>query len=249
MIVDIHANLTAYDGLGRPFGVKGLKAMMDKYRIGTAVLVSSCAIFSDFRAGNKEILEAVKADDRLFGYLAVNPNYVDESMQMIRQVMYSPKLAGIAVFHGSSRDYPNVDDCRGILNSYRRFGKPVFLHTPHAKAVAAAEEMAQEFHNTKFILGSMGGEEWRRALACGKFLNIVLETSGSFDAEKVEEAVEYLGPHRVLFGSNMPYSDPASMMMLVRSSSIQQDSMFKVLGGNARSVLMLGQPGKEPKGE
>ena len=64
-------------------------------------------------------------------------------------------------------------------------------------------EMAREFPTVKFIVGSMGGSEWKRAMTLSPLLNVSLETSGSFDAEKIEEAISNLSPARVLYGSNL----------------------------------------------
>jgi predicted TIM-barrel fold metal-dependent hydrolase len=132
------------------------------------------------------------------------------------------------------------------LNAYRRFGKPVFINTPDAQSIAAAEEIAKEFSTIKFIFGSMGGDEWQRSVSSNKLLNVYLETSGSFDADKIEAAVTNLGPHRVLFGSNAPFSDPASMLALIQSSNITKDAVSKILSANAEKIFGLSIKEAEP---
>lgn len=246
MILDIRMNFSQYDALGRPFGVEGVLALMDKYNIDKAVLVSSLAVNADFRLGNKEMYDAISSNDRLYGYLTVNPSYPEETVQLMRSVMNSNKFIATAFFQGATRPFPNLEDCRYILNAYRRFGKPVFINTPDAQSVAAAEEIAKEFGTIKFIFGSMGGNEWQRAVSNNKQLNVYLEASGSFDADKIEAAVANLGPHRVLFGSNAPISDPASMLALVQSSNISKDTISKILSSNAERVLNLAQKEAEP---
>ncbi|HUV04033.1 MAG TPA: amidohydrolase family protein [Armatimonadota bacterium] len=249
MAIDIRVNFSEHDGLGRPFGVEGVLKAMQKHNIERAVLVPCMAVDSDFRLGNKELFDAIKSEDRLFGYLAVNPNYPDESIRLMRSAMSSPKFLAVALFQGASTPYPNTDDYREILNAHRRFAKPVFLHTPHAEAVAAAEQMAAEFPGIKFVFGSMGGDEWKRAMTSSPLLNVLLETSGSFDAEKIEEAVEHFGAHRVLYGSNLPFSDPASMLALIQSSELSEDSMEGILGGNAKRLFAMetGAPEQPPE--
>ena len=248
MAIDIRVNFSEYDGLGQPFGVEGVLEAMQKYNIERAVLVPQMAVDSDFRLGNKELFDAVKSDDRLFGYLAANPNYPDESIRLMRSAMISPKFLAAAFFQGASLPYPNIDDYREILNAHRRFGKPVFVHTPHAEAVEAASQMAVEFPAIKFIFGSMGGDEWKRAMTSSQLLNVFLETSGSFDAEKIEEAVEHFGAHRVLYGSNLPFSDPASMLALIQNSDLPKDSMEKILGGNAKRLFAMCSRAVEEQG-
>ena len=246
MAIDIRVNFSQYDCVGRPFGVKGVLAAMEKHGIEKVVLVSSLAVNSDFGLGNKEIFDAVKSNDKLYGYLVVNPNYPDESIQLMRTAMSSPKFLAIALCQGATTPYPNADDYREILNAYRRFGKQVFIQTSHAEAVAAAEQIACEFPTVKFVFGSMGGEDWKRALACKKILNVMLETSGSYDVEKIEAAVEHFGPNRVLYGSNFPFSDPASMLALVQSSNISKEAMAKILGDNAKKLFRLDGSSTQP---
>ena len=212
---------------------------MDKHGIEKAVLLSRMAVDSDFRLGNKELFEAIKADDRLYGYLVVNANYPEESVQMMRSAMNSPQFAAVALFGSSSRPYPNVDDYREILNAYRRFSNPVFVYTPHAEAVVAAQQIAREFGTMKFVFGSMGGNQWKSVMTDDKLLNVYLEISGSFDAEKIEEAVELFGAHKVLLGSDLPFSDTGSMLALVKSSSVSKEAMDKILGGTAKTLFKL----------
>ncbi|MHB0913151.1 MAG: amidohydrolase family protein [Armatimonadota bacterium] len=238
-MIDIRVNYSTRDAVNRPFGADGVLAAMDKYGIDKAVLVPEMAVDSDFRRGNKELFDLIKGQDRLYGYLAVNPNYPEESIAIMRSAMSSPKFLAIALFGGASRPYPNLDDHGEMLNAYRRFMKPVFVHAPSAEAVAAVEEMAREFPMMKFILGSMGGSEWKRAMTLTQLLNVFAETSGSFDAEKIEEAVERLGPNRILFGSNLPAFDPACILALIRSSDIPESAVEKILSKNAEKLFNL----------
>lgn len=247
MPVDIRMNFSRYDALGRPFGTDGVLSIMDRYGIETAILVPRLAVDSDFRLGNKELFDAVKNNDRLFAYLVVNPNYPEESIQLMRAAMSSPKFVAAAFFQGASMPWPNVDDYRDILNAYRRFAKPVFVNACHAEAVAAAEQMAREFPGIKFIFGCMGGDDWKRSIPSHSLLNVLLETSGSFDAEKIEEAVNAFGAHRILYGSDLPFSDPASMLALIRSSDLDRSAMDRILGGNAKRLFGLEQSAPEPE--
>ena len=83
MILDIRMNFSKYDALGRPFGLEGVLASMDKYGIDKAILISTLAINADFRLGAKEMFDAIKSNDRLYGYLPVNPSYPEETVQLM----------------------------------------------------------------------------------------------------------------------------------------------------------------------
>lgn len=239
MAIDIRISYSRFDSLGRPFGAEGVLKAMQKYNIEKAVLVPEVAVDADFRLGNKEVFEIIRSDPRLYGYLVANPNYPKESIQMMRSGMLSRKFVALALFHGSSRPYANTDDYLEILNAHRRFGKPVFVDTPNAEAVESAEQMARDFPTLKFIFGGMGGRDWKRTMTSGPILNVMLETSGSFDAEKIEDAIANLSPGRVMFGSNLPFTDPSCMLALIQNSDIPKNTMDKILGGNARKLYGL----------
>jgi len=244
-MIDTRMNFCRYDSLGRPFGTDGVLKAMQKYGIETAILVPKMAVDADFRLGNRELFEAIKTSDQLYGYLVINPNYPKETVQIMRSAMSSRKFLALALFDGASLPYPNVHDYRDILNAHRRFSKPVFVNVANGEAIAAAEQMAKEFPSIKFIIGQMGGKDWKRMMACGQTLNMIVETSGSFDAEKIEEAIENFGLHRVVFGSNFPYSDPDCMLALIENSDIPKTVMEKILSENAKTIFKLGGQGQQ----
>jgi predicted TIM-barrel fold metal-dependent hydrolase len=238
MAIDTRVNYTDFDAVGRPYGKAGLIKAMDRYSIEIAVLTSRLAVDCDFRRGNEELHEVLKTDDRLYGYLVVNPNYPEESIELMRQKMNSPKFLGAALYFGSTKGYPNLDDFSEILNGYRRFTKPVFVHAASLEAVDAVDQMATTFPGLKFIVGGMGGADWKEAInVADSRVNVFLETSGSYDSEKIQEAVDRVGAHRILFGSDQPFADPASMLALIKSSGISDESMAKIAGHNARKFF------------
>jgi predicted TIM-barrel fold metal-dependent hydrolase len=241
MPIDIRVNFSRHDTLGRPFGIEGMKKALDRFGIETAILIPRLAVDADFLQGNRELLEAIQGDDRLFGYLAVNPVFPEESIRLMRQAMPLPKFVATAMFRGASKPFPNLDDCREVLNAYRRFTKPVMLDVTSCDAISAAEQIAAEFPTIKFILGSMGGKDWKGVMSLGRLLNVHLETSGTLDSEKVEEAVESFGPRRVLFGSDLPFANPASMLALIQSSNVAKDVMTRILDTNAKNLFGLKQ--------
>ena len=241
MPIDSRVNFSRHDAVGRPFGIEGIKKALDRFGIETAILVPRLAVDADFLQGNNELLEAIKSDDRLFGYLVVNPVFPEESIKLMRSASGGLKFVAMAMFQGASKPFPNLDDCRDILNAYRRFTKPVMLEVTSIEGISAAERIAAEFPTIKFILGSMGGTDWKGVMGMSKHLNLFLETSGTLDSEKIEEAVENFGPRRVLFGSDLPFANPASMLALIQSSGVPRDVVTRILDTNARNLFGLKQ--------
>ncbi len=238
MAIDTRVNYSDFDAVGRPYGKDGLIKAMERYNIEIAVLTSRLAVECDFRRGNEELFEVLKTDDRLYGYLVANPSYPEESIEQMRRMMNSRKFVAAAFYTGSTKPYPNLEDYDEILNGYRRFTKPVFVHAASLEAVDSVSEMARAFPTIKFIIGGMGGADWKRAInVADARVNVLLETSGSYDSEKIGDAVAKVGAHRILFGSDQPFADPASMLALIKSSGISEESMGRIAGQNARKLF------------
>jgi predicted TIM-barrel fold metal-dependent hydrolase len=238
-MIDVRIDFTEYDDLGRPFGTDGIISLMDRHDIDQAILIPRMAVDSDFRQGNKDLFQAILCSDRLLGYLVVNLNYPQESIQLMRSAMTSPKFAALGIFGGASKPYLNLEDSADILNAYRRFVKPVFLNIPNAAAVEEGLRIAKEFPTIKFLLGNMGGDDWKSTLACTRQLNMLFDISGSFDAEKIDAAMVAFGPNRLIFGSGAPRSDVSSMLGLLNASGISEANMKKILHDNAAKLFNI----------
>lgn len=70
--------------------------------------------------------------------------------------------------------------------------------------------------------------------------NVYLETSGMPMHSKMCEAVERVGPDRVLYGSDTPFHHPSVELAKVRVSGLSTDLTDRVLGENG-GALFLGE--------
>jgi predicted TIM-barrel fold metal-dependent hydrolase len=124
----------------------------------------------------------------------------------------------------------------------------VFLDPDTREGVLAAQEIAKAFPGMKFILLGMGGDAWRTAAAAAsQTLNLVLETSGSLSPDKIGYAMEMIGSHRMVFGSNLPFTDPAITIGLVEDADIPDADKKMIFQGTARKIFTA--PREEDFGE
>ena len=68
--------------------------------------------------------------------------------------------------------------------------------------------------------------------------NVYLETSGMPMHTKIKEAVERVGPDRVMYGSDAPFHHPAVEIAKVRLSGLKPELVERVLGRNALSLFL-----------
>ena len=67
---------------------------------------------------------------------------------------------------------------------------------------------------------------------------VYLETSGMPMPTKIVDAIDALGPTRVLYGSDMPVYHPQSEIDKVRLSGLSEDLVDRVLDKNARALFL-----------
>jgi len=67
--------------------------------------------------------------------------------------------------------------------------------------------------------------------------NLYLETTGVSAEAKVALAVREIGAHRVLYGSDMPFHDPAFDMARIEYADIPEEGKKLIMGENARRLL------------
>ncbi len=239
-IFDVHWNLGGGIVPAVSHNAASIGAAMTARGIDGAVLFSAHARDVDTLAGNRILKAMVGQDERLYGCLTTHTNRSDKSIAAMRELMPLRRFVGMCIV-GSKPDQP-IDQlvADDILNAYRRYGKPLFIHTHNAECVRAALAIAKNFTMLKVVLLGMGGVDWRAAIAAAHAsTNIVLETSGHLDRAKLPAAVEVLGAHRVVFGSDAPHMDAAAAAGLIEDSDLSDDTRARILGDNARRLFEL----------
>ena len=111
---------------------------------------------------------------------------------------------------------------------------------------SAVSELIVEFPLVRVILGHMGHGiviYINGAIdVAERNANVYLETSGMPMHTKIKEAVDRVGPDRVLFGSDIPFHHPKVEIDRVKLAGLSPEQLERVLSTNARA-LFLGQRG------
>ena len=237
-IIDIHAEIGTTPLWGVSFTDANLTRSMQKYGVEKAVVSSTIGNSCDFTRGNAQIARVVQANKFMLGCLVVNVNYPEQSQKDMHTYLSQESLAGMRLSSGVRGGYVMPAEAEELLNAYRRFLKPVFLYTFDKTSLLAANEIAKAFPAMKFVLLSMGGEDWRMAtILAERTLNLVLEVSGSFSPDKIPFAVEHIGSHRIVYGSSLPYVDPSATIALVQDANISDLDKRNIFENSARRVF------------
>ena len=237
-IIDIHAEIGTTPLWGVSFTDTNLTRSMQKYGVERAIISSTIGNSCDFTRGNVQVARVVQANNAMLGCLVVNVNYPEQSQKDMHTYMNQESFAGLRLSSGVRGGYVMPAEAEELLNAYRRFLKPVFLYTFDKTSLLAANEIAKAFPSMKFVLLSMGGEDWRMAtILAERTLNLVLEVSGSFSPDKIPFAVEHIGSHRIVYGSSLPYVDPSATIALVQDANISDLDKRNIFENSARKVF------------
>ena len=241
-IIDCHVYLegNVLPGINQDAGQ--LTALLESRNIDRALVFSSRAAQVDPVTGNRILKATLDQSANLYGCLIAHLNRVDASIQIVRDMLGSRRFLGV-LLAGSDPNaplHPILAD--ELLNVCRRYHKPVFLYTPNAACVETALHVARTYNMHKFVFLSMGGADWRTAIAAAhSSANIFLETSGALDRAKIPAAIRDVGPHRLLFGSRLPHLDPAAAMGMIKDATSSETERRRIFYDNAYRLFNMAE--------
>jgi hypothetical protein len=243
-IIDVHAHLGSWAFPTRSVTVEATSKLLEKFDIEKCALASAEAVVSNFVEGNRKLSEMINGQPRMLGYMVVNPNYVEQSVEEMRKYLSKSQFVGI-YFHNEYCGQPiNTLASKEVLTAARRYGKPVMAHTWGRDNVEALVEVAQEYRALNFIMAHMGGHDWHIGIDAAKEnLNIfVVPTSPHNERDKLRSAVVGMGERgdrRVLFGSGHPLTSPASALGMIRDADLTPRQRERILYLNAKELFGL----------
>jgi predicted TIM-barrel fold metal-dependent hydrolase len=213
---------------------------MQSFHMDAVGLISTRARYSDFVAGNRQLKDIVDAEHGVFGYVTANCAYIDESMQEMRVYLARHAFLGTVLFPQAGSPVL-LAETKDLINGARRYGKPILVYVEDREGVRALREIATEFDQMKFVLLNMAGDDWRAAvLAAKNHPNIMLDISGTLDAEKIDHAATQISARKIAFGSAMPYADPNLYTgMISEAATVSQLDRKRIMYMNALSLFSI----------
>lgn len=214
-IFDAHAHLAPGDG-----SVRRLLTEMDTRGIVRTVVVAGAVVSADRLsrqlieggyveddADNDEVLAgAGTADGRLVPFFFANPHRPADVYRVrgsdFRGLKLAPGVHGVQLLD---------DRVVALVEVAAKLGHNVYTHCLHRPGFGVRDlvELANRFPDTAFALGhcGVGDLDFYGIELVEPVGNIVFETSCGLTAT-VRRALERLGPHRLMFGSEYPMQAP-----------------------------------------
>jgi predicted TIM-barrel fold metal-dependent hydrolase len=193
---------------------------MRRFDLEAVILVSSLGIECDLINGNKQLRQVVSEPEGIYGFVTVNADYPDLSIEQQRAYLTKRDFLGTVFATPAGRSL-HLDEVKEIVNAQRRYTKPIAFTASNVADVNFVRAVAEAFPTIPILMLGMGGDAWRSAVEAAKaFVNIHLDISGSVDADKISYAYSAIAARRLMFGSSLPYAEPAVYDNLVAESTV-----------------------------
>lgn len=240
-IIDIYGQLGPQPYPTQATTPDALDALMTRFGVDMTFVAATEALRGSMNSGNAWLAEQIDNRPRFRGYCVVNPLMFEASQAEMRKHLVREAFVGALLHEGYVKRPLNAEPMRMLVKSLLRYDRPLLLRISDPREINDLHDVAKEFPTQRFIILHMGGEHWPMALSlAAKITNVYLETGGMVaDYDRLAEALEMVGGHRLLFGSGMPLINPVYALGMIRDSSIPAMEKDRVLSRNARKVFSL----------
>ncbi|SCL26785.1 hypothetical protein GA0070624_3372 [Micromonospora rhizosphaerae] len=240
MIIDVHAHWGPWFfsmDVGR---VATNLAVMDRYGIDLAIVSATEAVIYDAAAGNRAMARVLAEQDRLLGYLTINPRRLDDAERDLRELLPSGRFVGVKIhtdYTGSPVASPQTRDALALVAAH---DLPVLVHTWGPTPLDLAQACA-DIPGLRAIAGHMGADGWRHAVEAANSVDrLWLEPCFSHTkAGRFAAVAAAVNPRRLLFGTDATLIDPAAAYGAVLAADLGPEESELVAWRNAADLFRL----------
>lgn len=209
---------------------------MKQYHITHSILSSYESMRYDIAAGNLALAQALEGHPELHGYVELNPHQLELSCNEMDKYYSLPNFAGAEIELHHIPGPIGHEKVSVLLAEVARRGKPV-LFMPEWRTDGKAErELARE-HPTLTIIHAHGFDsDWAQAVADTPNICVEFNKGRPFHRH-IRNAIDILGPDRVLFGSDQTLLSVGASVGAYMDANMAATERHKVLHENARRIF------------
>jgi predicted TIM-barrel fold metal-dependent hydrolase len=236
--IDMHAHLGPWRF---PILTRTTETMLTytrRYNLEKIIISSALGIVYDMEEGNRELKGLVDPHPELLGYVATNPNFVEESAAEMDRYYRYPNFVG-AKIHGEYSKTPTAAPrMAALFAEIARRGRPVKIHNYGPDWLPALRDLARKYPDLPIIMahgGSLGTPAFIKDTP-----NIYLEYCRSSSVRGlIREGLETLGPERLMFGTDQDLFDPGYAFGAYHDAGFTEKEAEMVMYTNAKRVYGL----------
>ncbi|MEO3885811.1 amidohydrolase family protein [Nonomuraea sp. B5E05] len=238
MIIDVHAHWGPWfftmDVAGSTL------ATMDRYGIDRAIVSATEAVIYDAPAGNRALAAYLETQDRLLGYVTVNPRRLREAEADLGAYLPGGRFVGVKIHTDYTGSPVGSARLREALTLVAGTGRPALVHT-WGTSVLDLAEVCLDIPGLRVIAGHMGADGFRHAIeAAGACDRLYLEPCWSHaPAGRIAEVVAGVDPAQLLFGTDATLIDPSSAFGAVAAAGLSGQTAERIAWRNAAALFRL----------
>jgi predicted TIM-barrel fold metal-dependent hydrolase len=213
---------------------------MDKGGVDKSIIFP--VFYKDYKKPNEEMAELAEKNNRFIGFGRVNSNVANAA----GQVDYAVKELGLRGIKLHSMDgFPS----RELMDRISEYKIPVLAHSGMGLSPLVYEGIIQSYPDIIIILAHLGFDlNWSTMFSmpmsafylAKKYKNVYLDTAAATWVQYIlEQAVEEVGPDKILFGTDAPWFYPSIMKACINDLEISDGDKQKIFGGNIARILNL----------
>jgi uncharacterized protein len=242
-IVDAHVYMGKSIN-GYSLSLEELFDSMDELGIGRAVICPVQPPTYHLETENDRIAETITKNNlRLIGFCRVDPRQGKSALKELKRA-HGLGLQGL-LLHPWEEGYPvNSNECVKLATLAAEIGIPILIEAgyPWVSHASQAADLCYRVPQATVML-SHGGQLNISGMARADVLaalanhsNLLIQTSGVYRQDFLEEVIERFGVDRVIFGSTFPLMDQRFELQRVEKLRIKSEDRAEIL---AQNILRL----------
>jgi len=242
LVIDAHTHVGPWTSF--PIFHQDAESMlrvMDRMGVHLSVVSGMVAMANEFQKGNDTALAAAEAyPGRFKAYATPFPNHPSGSLPELERCL-NKGAAGIKIHTSHGKPYDH-DEYMPVYQLAHERELPILAHTWGQKDMEILGKLADAYPKATFISAHAGARDVESYIQAAKeHPNLYLETCTSITAKGLlERFCSELGPHKLLFGSDMVFISLAQQIGKVLFAEIPDEGKRLILGENARRIFRLG---------
>ncbi len=250
MIWDLHCHLSGVEGDTPEERLAQLIAIADRMGIERLCVYMGMKWSREpgpetLRKENDEVLRAIaKFPERAFGFVYLNPQYVDSSLAELERCVANGPMVGVKLWVAKRANAPELDP---IIQRAAELKAVIFQHTwfkvggnyPGESTPEDFVQLAERHPTVPIICGHTGGD-WELGIRSIRHLkNVYADLAGSDPvAGFTEMAVRELGAERVIYGSDSGGRSFASQLGKVHGANLPDAAKRLIFGENLKRLML-----------
>ena len=245
MIVDFHTYV-GESMLGQESTEEDILKNMEENQVDVSVICPVKTIDPFFERQNEYISDLQrKHSGKLKGFCRIDPNLGKDSEKILRESVEDLELKGLLLHPWEETFAINDKKVYPFMEICVEYGLPVLIETgyPWLSHCFQVASLAEKFPELKFIM-SHGGQFDSSGYALtdvdyvmDRHPNLLIETSGDYSDEGIENIPNRLGYDRLLFGSHFPWLNTELEIYRIRRANLSEEARECIFYKNALNLL------------